>query len=87
MTAERTLTISDITALRWSVSCNERGVGYLGPTVKRHGPLPELTRITAEGLLRCEEDVRSFGRRDAEQCGYWITDAGRAALVAAGDRS
>lgn len=71
---------SKLSALRWSIDCNARGVGYLGPTVKRLGPLPELAAITAAGLLRCEEDLRVKGRRDADKCGYWITKAGRAVL-------
>jgi hypothetical protein len=74
----------EVTALRWSARCNDEfNIGFLGPTVKRHGPLPEMGSITRLGLVVCEEDAKVTGRRDPEKCGYWITDLGRSALAGA----
>lgn len=64
----------DTANLRWSITCNGRGIGYLGPTVKRFGPLPELAHLVRAGLLTC---VRVKGVRSADRCGYFITERGR----------
>lgn len=66
----------ELTALRWSVRCNdEYGFGYLGPTVRKVGPLPVYGRLVEQGLLRCVTDARQ-----GAISGYFITDAGRQAL-------
>jgi hypothetical protein len=73
------LTHETLVGLQWARRCNdEYGVGYLGPTVKRHGPLPEYAGAVTAGFLRCETDV--FDSRRTEILGYFITPAGRQAL-------
>ena len=72
------LTEDDLTGLRWAAACNDEfGIGFLGPTVRRHGPAPEYASLVALGLLQCETGTVV---RPATTCGYFITEAGRAAL-------
>lgn len=66
--------------LRWAVRCNARNVGYLGPTVRRRGPLSEYDRLVRDGLLQLIDSTAST--RALEAYGYWITKTGRAALAA-----
>lgn len=78
-----TLTPEELTGLRWSASCNQDGCGYLGPTVAKTGPFSAYKRLVSAGLLEVREfDCRVEGPRADRfaNCGYWITDAGRAAL-------
>jgi hypothetical protein len=61
--------------LRWMMVCNKDGVGLFFPTVRKHGPLPELANLVALGL--CTVTTESD---DNLRFGYWITDAGRKAF-------
>jgi hypothetical protein len=63
--------------LNWAADCNWRGIGFLGPSVRRFGPIPEYEPYVAEGVVRV---VQSGESRNTKALGYWITDAGRAAL-------
>ena len=67
-----------ITNLRWMVKLNKIGCGYLGPTVRKVGPVDDVTPCVDAGwaILRI---VRLHTKS-----GYWITDAGRAALSGEG---
>lgn len=79
------LSEADRVNLGWMVRCNdEYRVGYLGPTVRRFGPLPECASLVEGGFARC---VTHFcGRRETPKArGYWITVAGRTALAAQKD--
>lgn len=67
---------SDLVNLRWMIRCNdEYQCGYLGPTVRRFGRLPELESLIAAGLATCND--RSMWSARKPPYGYWITDAGR----------
>lgn len=70
------LSEDEITALRWMVSCNQSGVGFLGPTVRKTGHLSRYDRLLAKGLARVVEYPAI-----AKECGYWIQPIGRAALT------
>lgn len=79
-----TFTESELTALRWSKRTNdEHEIGYLGPTVCKHGPEPLLARLVRDGLLECRTIRKPINGRTRfvhAESGYWITPAGRAAL-------
>lgn len=64
----------DISALKWMIATNREGIGLFYPTVRRHGPLEELSGLIDAGL--------TILRRDGapKEKGYWITPAGRQAL-------
>lgn len=70
-----------LTLLRWCRTCNEEGIGFLGPTVWRHGPLPEYVYAIEDGLVRCVDPPQDR-RTDRRSCGYWLTDRGLATLSA-----
>ena len=74
MTTE-TLTEVEIIGLRWMRKLNEYGIGYLGPTTRRGGQLPEYERLVATGLAKCVVS------NTAESSGYWILGAGVNALA------
>lgn len=69
------LTEAERTCLRWAAYLNPKGVGFLGPTVKRHGPLPVYSGVVGSGLARCVEAV--WEKPDQMACGYWLTEAGQ----------
>lgn len=60
--------------LQWAERVNKEGIGLYGPTVIRHGPVRELKGLEESGLLKLQ-----YGER--VKTGYWITQAGRAALA------
>ena len=62
--------------LRWMVRCNADNIGFLGPTIRKSGPLPELDGLVRKGLA----EVRRPIIRSIMHGGYWITVAGRRAL-------
>lgn len=69
------LTENDVSVLRWSAHCNDEfGVGFLGPSVKKFGRLPECEAMIRDGYVTCNDD------RDGDVRGYWVTPAGRKAL-------
>jgi hypothetical protein len=55
--------------LRWAEHVNQGGTGLYGPTVRRHGDLPEMAALVSAGLLRLLPT------------GYWLTEAGSMALA------
>lgn len=71
------LTEDELTCLRWCAETNPEGIGFLYPSVLKHGPVGEYQRLIALGLVRLELTVSV--RADA---GYWITDKGLCALHA-----
>ena len=73
------LTDRDIANLNWMIRCNADRIGFLGPSVRRQGSIAELQHLVDAGLARI---VPPAGRGDAG--GYWITEAGRRALVDGG---
>lgn len=73
------LTKADETALRWALRCNEQGIGYLGPSVRKSGPLPEMAGLLKAGFLTLEHG-QPRAKNDRER-GYFITDLGRRALA------
>ncbi len=79
------LTDDELTCLRWCARLDRAPdrIGFLGPTVKRHGPVPEYASAVAKGLVRCVEPMAPVYRGGAAPFGYWITAEGRRALAAA----
>lgn len=78
------MTETDISNLKWMIRCNdESGIGFLGPSVRRFGRLPELDHLTKDGLATCYDG--SPWQPVKSKYGYWITEAGRLA-VTNGDR-
>lgn len=69
------MTDRDRANLMWAVRCNNEGIGFLGPSLKKYGPVQECEDLVRRGLLSA---VREGSR---EEMGYWITDAGRAAIA------
>lgn len=72
------LTEKEVTALKWMVICNKRHVGFLGPTVRKVGPMEEYDRLERLGYARCITYAR------AEKAGYWILGDGKRAIQAIG---
>lgn len=72
------LTKSELTCLRWCRTNNAQNIGFLGPTVFRTGPLTEYADLVSRGLVRVIG--ASASSRPKSAYGYWITEAGRAAL-------
>lgn len=72
------LTEEEIIGLRWMRSCNARRVGYLGPTVRKEGPLAVYEHLVLEGLSTLTNTP--WGHKESQ--GYWITAKGNAALNA-----
>ncbi len=63
---------ADRTALNWALTLNDfYGIGFLWPTVQKHGPQAEFCSQVDRGLLVCR--TRGVG----DKGGYWITDLGR----------
>lgn len=72
------LTETELTCLRWCVSCNSSGIGFLYPTAWRSGPLAAYGAIVERGLVTFV-DCRARGLPRKEG-GYWITHDGDEAL-------
>jgi hypothetical protein len=73
------LTEVDTTNLGWMVRCNDdHGIGFLGPSVRRFGRMPECENLIRNGHATCND----HGSR--RESGYWITPAGRALLSSSG---
>ena len=70
------LSEAELTLLRWCAEINPQKVGFLGPSVRKHGPIAEYARAVDFGLVTLEQAAG----RPVEVMGYWITDLGRAAL-------
>jgi hypothetical protein len=68
--------------LRWAADLNADGIGFLGPTVIKQGPLAEYSSACALGLVRCVAPDAKGSRPglDWRPFGYWLTEAGRATL-------
>lgn len=73
------MTETDISNLKWMIRCNDDGIGFLGPSVRRLGRLPELEHLTLAGLATCNDGTP--WRPVKSRYGYWITDAGRLAVT------
>ena len=71
------LTEAELPCLRWCNEVNTEGVGFLGPSVRRDGPVAGYAGLIERGLVRLVPQS-AFSRVEDE--GYWITPAGRAAL-------
>lgn len=72
------MTDQDLTNLRWMASCNDSGVGFLGPTTKRFGAVMEVTPVVEKGWAQLRD-----WEPTATANGYWLLPAGRKALDAA----
>lgn len=81
------LTASDETCLRWARRCNEDGIGFLGPTVRKLGRIGEYESAVSKGLVRCVEPafLRSH-TPPMNELGYWLTEHGRNVLAALSDQ-
>lgn len=81
------LTEDERTCIRWAARLNRKAVGFLGPSVRRHGPMGVYDRLVREGLVHCI-DADQY-RRTMDGYGYWLTGAGwkvARALFAPADR-
>lgn len=73
------MTEQDLSNLRWMIRCNDQyKVGYLGPTVKRFGRVPECELLVEAGLAKCNDGLGWTAKNP--RLGYFITAEGRAAL-------
>lgn len=62
--------------LRWMQRLNdEDGIGYLGPSLTKFGPIEECEVAVSAGFARRDQWSIHRPRR-----GYWITDEGRVEL-------
>lgn len=71
------LTEHEKSVVLWCANINPDGIGFLGPTVLKHGPVDEYRSAVDKGLVQCFD--RSSPPRNRAAYGYWLTPLGKEA--------
>jgi len=69
------LSFAERSALEWAARANRQGFGLYGPSLHRAGPEPTCEDLVERGLLERRDGQDKLKR------GYWLTEAGRQALM------